>query len=94
MDLVPGDKTRGLQTPVWAEYKHIVNQAEGHEVSTGEHGVQGNMGTWERRYMGNVMVTSCTSSWPFIYRYKLNWWRGLCSMNVPKKPLLLWQQGK
>ena len=34
MDLVPSDKARGLQTPVWAEYKKIVNAAEGKEVCT------------------------------------------------------------
>ena len=32
MDLVPSDKERGLKTPVWDEYKMIVNRAEGHEV--------------------------------------------------------------
>lgn len=40
MDLVPSDKERGLKTPVWDEYKMIVNRAEGHEVSIGEHGYQ------------------------------------------------------
>ena len=34
MDLVPDDKTAGLKTPVWAEYKQIVNAAEEREVST------------------------------------------------------------
>ena len=27
MDLVPDDKTKGLKTPVWDEYKKILNQA-------------------------------------------------------------------
>ena len=26
MDLVPEDKAKGLQTPVWEEYKRIVNE--------------------------------------------------------------------
>ena len=34
MDLVPDDKARGLKTPVWDEYKRIINQAEGKEVRT------------------------------------------------------------
>lgn len=33
MDLVPDDKTAGLQTPVWAEYKQIINAAEEREVN-------------------------------------------------------------
>lgn len=33
MDLVPEDKKRGLKTPVWDEYKAIINAAEGREVS-------------------------------------------------------------
>ncbi len=32
MDLVPDDKKRGLQTPIWGEYKKIVNAAEGKDV--------------------------------------------------------------
>lgn len=32
MDLVPDDKEKGLQTPIWAEYKKIVNEAEGKAV--------------------------------------------------------------
>lgn len=32
MDLVPDDKKRGLKTPVWDEYKTIVNGAEGKVV--------------------------------------------------------------
>ena len=32
MDLVPDDKARDLKTPVWDEYKRIVNEAEGKEV--------------------------------------------------------------
>ena len=32
MDLVPDDKKRGLKTPVWEEYKHIITDAEGKEV--------------------------------------------------------------
>ena len=32
MDLVPDDKTRGLKTPVWDEYKKIVNESEGKQV--------------------------------------------------------------
>ena len=54
MDLVPNDKERGLKTPVWDEYKLIVNRAEGHEVIWGYRGtwVQGNMGTGEHGYRG------------------------------------------
>lgn len=33
MDLVPDDKAAGLQTPVWTEYKQIINAAEEREVS-------------------------------------------------------------
>ena len=33
MDLVPADKERGLETPVWDEYKKLVNSAEGKEAS-------------------------------------------------------------
>ena len=33
MDLVPDDKAKGLKTPVWDEYRKIVNQAEGKLVS-------------------------------------------------------------
>ncbi|XP_064382030.1 fucose mutarotase-like [Halichondria panicea] len=29
MDLVPSDKMKALKTPVWDEYKKIINQAEG-----------------------------------------------------------------
>lgn len=52
MDLVPNDKERGLKTPVWDEYKLIVNRAEGHEViwGTGEHGYRG---TWVQ---GNILM--------------------------------------
>lgn len=32
MDLVPEDKARGLKTPVWDEYKRIINEAEGKQV--------------------------------------------------------------
>lgn len=32
MDLVPDDKKRGLETPVWEEYKTIINEAEGKVV--------------------------------------------------------------
>ena len=32
MDLVPEDKVRGLKTPVWDEYKRIINEAEGKQV--------------------------------------------------------------
>ena len=32
MDLVPNDKARGLKTPVWDEYKIIINKAEGKSV--------------------------------------------------------------
>ena len=32
MDLVPDDKVRGLKTPVWDEYKKIINDAEGKQV--------------------------------------------------------------
>lgn len=34
MDLVPEDKLGGLETPVWGEYKAIINEAEGREVSS------------------------------------------------------------
>ena len=34
MDLVPDDKARGLTTPIWEEYKKIVNNAEEREVGT------------------------------------------------------------
>ncbi|XP_064603104.1 fucose mutarotase-like [Liolophura sinensis] len=33
MDLVPGDKERGLKTPVWEKYKQLVNQSEGKDIS-------------------------------------------------------------
>ena len=29
---MPDDKARGLKTPVWDEYKKIINDAEGKEV--------------------------------------------------------------
>ena len=32
MDLVPDDKARGLKTPVWDEYKKIINDAEGKQI--------------------------------------------------------------
>jgi len=32
MDLVPNDKAKGLKTPVWDEYKKLLNDAEGKEV--------------------------------------------------------------
>lgn len=32
MDLVPNDKTRGLNTPIWDEYKRLMNDSEGKEV--------------------------------------------------------------
>ncbi|XP_065882697.1 fucose mutarotase-like [Dysidea avara] len=32
MDLVPNDKARGLKTPVWDEYKKLMNAAEGKEI--------------------------------------------------------------
>jgi len=32
MDLVPGDKEKKLKTPIWEEYKAIVNEAERKEV--------------------------------------------------------------
>ena len=32
MALVPSDKTKGLKTPVWDEYKSIIKEAEGKEV--------------------------------------------------------------
>ena len=33
MEVVPDDKAKGLKTPVWDEYKKIVNAAEQKEVS-------------------------------------------------------------
>ena len=33
MELVADDRKRGLKTPVWDEYKAIINEAEGREVS-------------------------------------------------------------
>lgn len=33
MALVPSDKAAGLDTPIWAQYKDIINAAEGKEVS-------------------------------------------------------------
>ncbi|XP_065882700.1 fucose mutarotase-like [Dysidea avara] len=32
MDLVPNDKARELKTPVWDEYKKLMNAAEGKEI--------------------------------------------------------------
>ena len=32
MELVPSDKAAGLKTPVWDEYRAIINKAEGKEV--------------------------------------------------------------
>lgn len=32
MQVVPDDKARGLKTPVWDEYKKIVDEAEGKKV--------------------------------------------------------------
>lgn len=32
MEVVPDDKAKGLQTPIWEEYKKIVNDAEKKEV--------------------------------------------------------------
>lgn len=32
MELVPGDKAKGLPTPVWGKYQEIINKAEGKEV--------------------------------------------------------------
>jgi len=39
MALVPSDKEKGLKTPVWDEYKSIVNHAEGREVGVAVMGV-------------------------------------------------------
>ena len=59
MDLVPSDKERGLKTPVWEEYKLIVNHAEGHEVTAGGHGGQGAQGIY-RGDMGHRGYTGGT----------------------------------
>ena len=32
MEMVPDDKAKGLETPIWEEYKKIVNDAEKKEV--------------------------------------------------------------
>lgn len=32
MDPVPNDKARGLKTPIWEEYKKIVNDSEGTSI--------------------------------------------------------------
>lgn len=32
MEMVPDDKAKGMQTPIWEEYKKIVNDAEKKEV--------------------------------------------------------------
>lgn len=32
MDLVPDDKARGLKTPIWDNYKKLMNDSEGKEV--------------------------------------------------------------
>ena len=32
MDMVPNDKARGLKTPIWDEYKKLMNDSEGKEV--------------------------------------------------------------
>lgn len=32
MEMVPDDKAKGLKTPVWDEYKKIVNEAENKQV--------------------------------------------------------------
>lgn len=33
MDPVPNDKARGLKTPIWDEYKKIVNESEGKTIN-------------------------------------------------------------
>lgn len=33
MDLVPSDKSKGLKTPIWDDYKKLMNDSEGTEVS-------------------------------------------------------------
>ncbi len=32
MDPVPNDKARGLKTPIWDDYKKLVNEAEGKTI--------------------------------------------------------------
>ena len=32
MEMVPDDKAKGMKTPIWDEYKKIVNDAEKKEV--------------------------------------------------------------
>ena len=32
MDPVPNDKAKGLKTPIWDDYKKIVNESEGKEI--------------------------------------------------------------
>ena len=32
MEMVPDDKAKGMKTPIWEEYKKIVNDAEKKEV--------------------------------------------------------------
>lgn len=32
MEMVPDDKAKGMETPIWEEYKKIVNDAEKKEV--------------------------------------------------------------
>ena len=32
MDLVPDDKARGLKTPIWDEYKKLLDNSEGKKV--------------------------------------------------------------
>ena len=87
MDLVPSDKARGLQTPVWAEYKKIVNAAEGKEVCT----------------CVCVCVCVCVSVCVCVWRgsegclwCRCQWscWNGSSSMSEPGKPLPSWQRGE
>lgn len=34
MEMVPDDKAKGMKTPIWEEYKKIVNDAEKQEVGS------------------------------------------------------------
>ena len=34
MEMVPDDKARGLKTPIWDDYKKLMNDSEGKEVSS------------------------------------------------------------
>merc|ERR1712189_114470 len=73
MDPVPGDKAWGLKTPIWDEYKKIVNETEGKTIDVA---LVERFEFYERAKKAFAVVATGESA---LYKYNIK--EGCCCMN-------------